>query len=251
MNIPDVVWTAAPNSLKPAEGAVDVFCAPLDVPAKRLEELSQLLSPDEWRRAGRIHHERDWRRFLVGRGTLREILGQLLNVNPARLEFSNGIFGKPQIAAPVAAQSLHFNLAHSDSLVVYATSRHELGVDIEHIREMEEADQIASRFFSPRETNCLHGLPAEQRLEAFFNCWTRKEAYLKALGRGLDDNLDQIEVSLAPGEPAELLPPHASRQWSLHTLAPAPEFVGALAIQEQVSRVNCWRWTGIPDLTQQ
>src|SRR6185436_4527974 len=133
------------------------------------------------------------------------ILGGLLNVKPASLVFSYGEFGKPQIAAPVAAHPHHFNMAHSDSIAVYATATHELGVDLERIRAMDETEQIAARFFSPREERCLLALPAKQRMEAFFNCWTRKEAYLKAIGLGLDDRIDEIEVSLAPGEAAELL----------------------------------------------
>ena len=247
MKAADVMWNAAPNGLKLTEGDVHVFCAPLDVPPDRLAELLQPLSYDEWQRAGRFRFERDRQRFLTGRGTLREILGVFLNVEPASFVFSNSEFGKPQIAAPVAAHSLHFNLAHSDSIALFAIAKHELGVDLECIRAMDETDQIASRFFSRREKRCLLSLPAEQRLEAFFNCWTRKEAYLKAIGSGLDDDLDQIEVSLAPGEAAKLLGvPSGPRQWLLHSLVPATEFVGALAIQQEDSRVHCWKWNGPP-----
>jgi len=245
MKTSDVRWNAAPNGLKLAEGDVHVFCAPLDVPPERFEELLQPLSYDEWQRAGRFHRGRDRERFLAGRGALREILGMFLNVNPASFVFSYGEFGKPQIAAPVAAHSLQFDLAHSDSMVVYAIAQHELGVDLERIRAMDETEQIASRFFTPRENSSLLALPEQQRLEAFFNCWTRKEAYLKAIGSGLNDGLDQIEVSLAPGQAAELRGvANASGQWSLHPLVPASEFVGALAIQQQNSRVNCWSWNG-------
>lgn len=243
----EVIWNAAPRGLKLMGGDVHVFCAPLDVPPARLEELVQPLSADEWQRAERVHFERDRRRFLAARGTLREILGALLNVKPASFVFSYGEFGKPQIAAPVVAHSLHFNLAHSDSIAVYATAEHALGVDLERIRAMDEAEEIASRFFSSREERCLLALPAEQRMEAFFNCWTRKEAYLKAIGLGLDDCLDQIEVSLAPGEAAQLLGvPNDSQQWLLHSLIPAAEFVGALAIQQEDARVNCWKWNQPP-----
>jgi 4'-phosphopantetheinyl transferase len=238
MKANDVVWDSAPSGLRPAEGVVHVFCAPLDVSANRLAELSHLLSSDEWLRAGRIHQERDWRRFLAARGTLREILGGLLKVQPGNLVFSLGEFGKPQIAEPAAGQSLYFNVAHS-------VAKHDLGVDLERIRALEEAEQIASRFFSAREASCLHALPEEQRLEGFFNCWTRKEAYLKGIGRGLDDGLNLIEVSLAPGEPAELLNArYKLPQWRLHSLAPAAEFVGALAVQQTDLQLNCWRWDG-------
>lgn len=243
----NVLWNDAPRGLKPVEGAVHVFCAPLDVAPKRLAELVQPLSDDERQRAGKFHRERDRQRFLAGRGTLREILSVLLNVNPASLKLSSGRFGKPQIAAPVAAQPLHFNLAHSDSIAVYAAANHELGVDLERVRALDEAEQIASRYFSPREAGCLLALPPEQRLEAFFNCWTRKEAYLKAIGLGLVDRLDQIEVWLAPGETTTLLSiPPDSQPWRLHSVIPAADFVGALVIHQQDSRVNCWKWNGPP-----
>jgi 4'-phosphopantetheinyl transferase len=241
----NVLWDAAPGGLKPGDSDVHVFCSPLDVPSKRVEELAPSLSDDEWQRAKRFRLERDRRRFLAGRGTLREILAALLELSPENLAFSYGEFGKPQIAAPAAARSFHFNLAHSDSIAVYAVAKHALGVDVERIRAMDDAEQIAERFFSPREKRCLLALPTEQRREAFFNCWTRKEAYLKAIGRGLDDGLDQIEVSLAPGEAAKLLGvPNDSQPWFLHSLVPAAEFVGALAVQPEDSRVNCWKWSG-------
>ena len=123
-------------------------------------------------------------------------------------------------------------------------------MDLERIRAMDETDQIAARFFSPREERCLLALPAAQRMEAFFNCWTRKEAYLKAIGVGLDDCLKQIEVSLVPGEAAELFGvPNDSEQWLLRSLRPAAEFVGALVIRQDDWRVNCWKWDGRHDAT--
>ena len=247
MKTVDVLWNAAPAGLKPADGEVHVFSRTLDVPSKRLERLSQSLSEDEWRRAERFHFERDRGRFIAGRGMLREILAALLDIHPASLVFSYGEFGKPRIAAPAAARSLHFNMAHSDSIAVCAIAKHELGVDVERVRAMDDAGRIAARFFSRREKDCLLTLPAEQRGEAFFHCWTRKEAYLKAIGSGLDDCLDQIEVSLAPGETAALLGvPNDSQSWRLHSLSPAAEFVGALAVHREDSRVNCWKWNGRP-----
>ena len=240
-----VSWNLAPRGLKAAAGTVHVFSAPLDLPAMRLKELAQWLSEDEWQRAERFHLERDHQRFIAGRGTLREILGALLDTAPAGLEFSYGVFGKPKLTAPVGADSLHFNVAHSDSIAVFATAKHELGVDVERIRALDETGDIATRFFSSREKDCLQALAEEQRQEAFFNCWTRKEAYLKAIGARLDDALSQVEVSLAPGEAAELLSaPENSRPWQLHSLNPAAGFVAALAVQPADSHVNCWSWSG-------
>jgi 4'-phosphopantetheinyl transferase len=247
MSSANVSWKAAPGGLTLVEGDVHVFCASLDVTPGRLEELVQALSDDEWQRAARFRLQRDRQRFLAGRGTLREVLGTLLKVKPASLVFSYGEFGKPQIAVPVAAHSLRFSVAHSEAVALCATSKQELGVDLERIRAMDDAEQIASRFFSPREERSLLALPAEQRLEAFFNCWTRKEAYLKAAGLGLSDCLDQIEVSLVPGEVAEpLRVPNDSRRWFLHSLFPPTGFVAALAVQQEALRVNTWEWNGPP-----
>ena len=244
MNHATVSWNAAPGGLKLIDGVVHVFCAPLDLPAMRLKELARWLSQDERQRAERFHLERDHRRFIAGRGTLREILAKLLDANPGGLQFSYGEFGKPQIAASVAAETLHFNVAHSDSIAVYAMAKRELGVDVERIRAMDEAEKIATRFFSSRENSCLQALVADQRQEAFFNCWTRKEAYLKAIGSRVDDSLSQIEVSLAPGEAAELFStPEDSQPWQLHSLNPAAGFVAALAVRPADSQVNCWSWS--------
>jgi 4'-phosphopantetheinyl transferase len=243
----DASWSAAPSGLKLADDNVHVFAAPLDVPAKRLEELEQWLSDDERQRASRFHLERDRRRFIAGRGILREILGTMSGVSPASLIFAYGEFGKPHIAAPVAARLLQFNLAHSDSIAVYATAKRTLGVDLERIRELDEVEQFAARFFSPDEEQRLLTLPDAQRREAFFNCWTRKEAYLKAIGTGLNNCIRQVEVSPGPGETAERLGvPDGSPRWRLHSLTPAIGFVGALVVQPEDSPVNCWHWNGPP-----
>lgn len=240
------LWHAAPGGLQPVKGETDVFCAALDVPSRRLEELMPFLSEDERQRAGRFYWERDRHRFLTGRGLLREILGALLKVSPTSLVFSYGAFGKPQIIAPAGAPALHFNLAHSDSVAVYAMANHELGVDLERLRPMDEVAQIAARFFSSREERCLLMLPSEQRQTAFFQGWTRKEAYLKALGRGLGDDLNQIEVSLTRSAAPELVSgPNPLKPWFLHTLFPTEEFVGALALPQQDSHVNYWTWNGL------
>jgi len=247
MRTAEFLWNDAPAGLKQATGEVNVFSAPLDVPTARFHELAQWLAEDEWQRAKRFHMKRDRSRFIVGRGQLREILGALLDVDPSKLAFSYGDFGKPQIATPVAAHSLHFNLAHSGSLAVYAVAMHELGVDLERVRAMDQKQQIVERFFSSREESHLAALPEAQRLEAFFNCWTRKEAYVKAIGLGLNNRLSQIEVSLAEFAVVEWLGvPRNSPRWFVHSLSPALDFVGALALPQQDARVNCWQWSGLP-----
>jgi 4'-phosphopantetheinyl transferase len=161
---------------------------------------------------------------------LRRLLGGFLGLEPERVELRYGPHGKPCV------EGLRFNLAHSHELALYAFSRgRELGVDLERIRPLRDAAAIAERYFSAEENAVLRSLPEIQRHEAFFRCWTRKEAYLKALGDGLARPLDSFDVTLAPGEPARLLrvqgAPDEAARWSLLHLDPAPGFVGALAAE--------------------
>jgi 4'-phosphopantetheinyl transferase len=120
-----------------------------------------------------------------------------------------------------------------------------LGVDLEQTRHVADLEQIALRFFSPRESTALLALSAEHRQAAFFKCWTRKEAYVKATGSGIARALNRFDVSLAPDEPARILSidgqPELAATWSLHDLAPTPGFAGALAVQAPAPQIGCWR----------
>lgn len=214
-----------------------------------VQQLAETLAPDERQRAERFHFERDRRRFIVGRGVLRRILGRYLALEPNRLQFCYGPWGKPALAGISTTQEgqFCFNLAHSQSLALYAvTCERELGVDIEYIRAVPEAEQIAARFFSAQENTVLRSLPPQQKQEAFFNCWTRKEAYIKAIGDGLAQPLAEFDVSLTPGEPASLLrisgDTQAAAGWSIQALTPAPGYVAALAVKGHDWQLKCWQW---------
>ena len=199
-------------------------------------ELARTLSEDERLKAKRFYFQKDQRRFVVTHGILRNILGRYLKIEPKRLKFSYGSHGKPAIDGVTDGHSLYFNMSHSHSLALFAfTWGRKIGVDVEYVRSMPDAEEIAQRFFSPRENAVFRTVPAGKKLEAFFNCWTRKEAFLKAIGNGLSRSLDSFEVSLAPEEPAQLLcvggdPLEASR-WRLRELAPAHGYAGALVVE--------------------
>lgn len=124
----------------------------------------------------------------------------------------------------------------------------ELGIDIERIRKDFPYQQIAESFFSPFENAVLRSLPEHQQLRAFFTCWTRKEAYIKAVGKGLSIPLNQFDVSLAPGEPAALLNvegnPEEASKWSLIELFPSSDMVAAVAVAGDCWKLHCWEWTG-------
>jgi 4'-phosphopantetheinyl transferase len=239
------VWDSPPTNLAISRDEVHVWRASLEHPAGYIQRLTQTLSEDERQRADRFRFERDRRRYIVGRGLLRAILGRYLNLVPGQLRFRYGPRGKPALAE--TRDELCFNIAHSHELALYAVAQgQEVGVDIEHVHSIYELEQMAERFFSSREVAVLRALPPDQKQEAFFNCWTRKEAYIKAIGDGLSRPLDQFDVSLAPGEPARLLnvagdSQEASR-WSIRALMPASGYVAALAVAGHGWRLQCWQW---------
>lgn len=209
-------------------GSVHVWCASLDcVPAER-GDLESLLSPDEKTRANRFHFPRDRNRYVVARGLLRELLGAYLQQAPGSLEFSYAQHGKPYLAGENAASGFSFNLSHSGDIVVYAFAvERNLGIDVEQIRADAAGDAIARRYFSAREIDDLRSLPEGAKLEGFFNCWTRKEAFLKATGMGLQLALDRFVVSLAPGEPAQFLSGVESK-WQIDSYSPAECYAAAV-----------------------
>ena len=235
-------------------GEVHVWWAALDLDTQRVAHLADSLSPDERARAERFHFDRDRVRFIAARGVLRALLGGYLGVSPPALAFEYGPHGKPALAAsstgaPAAALAaeVRFNVSHSTGVALYALARgRDVGVDVEGLRGDFATDEIADRFFSPAERMALRALPAEARCAAFFACWTRKEAYIKARGVGLSLALDAFDVSLAPGEPAALLAtrddPAARDHWSLRALDPGPGLAGAVVAEGRDWALRCWSW---------
>lgn len=240
-------WAIPPPYLLATSAEVHVWRASLRVPIGRVRDLERTLATDERARANRFVRERDRDQFVVSRGVLRAILGRYLGQNPCHLRFDYSPFGKPMLSADSGLANIRFNVSHSGDIALYAvTSGREIGVDIERIRTDFGTEDIAQRFFSRREIAALRGLPAPCRLEAFFACWTRKEAYLKARGDGLSLPLDGFDVSLAPGHPAALLGVHddaaEAARWSLRELFPGPDHVAALAVEGHGWRLHCWQW---------
>jgi 4'-phosphopantetheinyl transferase len=194
--------------------------------------LKPLLAEDELNRAARFHFEKDRNHFVVARAWLRKLLAAYLGISPGDLRFSYAEKGKPTLEESQRS-SLSFNLAHSGGMAIYAFSRNrELGVDLEFIREDLADEKIAERFFSEREINDLRSLPAEQRQRAFFDCWTRKEAYIKARGEGLSMPLDEFDVAFLPGSTAALLRNHKNpeevNRWMMRAVEVPEGYVAAL-----------------------
>ncbi|HZG52707.1 MAG TPA: 4'-phosphopantetheinyl transferase superfamily protein, partial [Pyrinomonadaceae bacterium] len=195
------MWVDPPPATLLADGEVHLWRASLAQTPDALRRLYSTLAPDESAKAARYHFPRDRDHYIAARGLLRQLLGRYLAQPPHALRFAYGAYGKPSLDGATAAADLRFNLSHSHELALYAFARgREVGIDIEHIRADFADDDIAARFFSAREVSMLRALPARARTSAFFNCWTRKEAYIKARGEGLSHPLDQFDVSLTPGE---------------------------------------------------
>jgi len=206
--VPRRPWTTASFE----NDAIQVVVTRLDLEPEAVRASAALLSDAERQRASRFVFDRDRRRFIVARARLRRSLAARLSVRPESVELVYGAHGKPRLARHCPTSDLHFNVSHAEDVAVYAFSHgREIGVDIESVRVIHDTEDIAARFFSHREYEAYLALEPRDRPLGFFNCWTRKEAYVKALGDGLSHPLDCFDVTLAPGEPAKILRDAAAR----------------------------------------
>jgi len=226
----------------PSDGEVRVWIASLDLGAEAVNRLGRLLSDDERERAARFCYHRDAMRFVASRAVLRTILGECLGVELCMVDFTYGPRGKPELAAPFDRSGVRFNVSHSASLGLCAvTGRRRVGVDSERLRPLPDLDAVGERVFSPRERQALRRLPCTERRQGFFNCWTRKETYVKAIGDGFSHPLDRFTVSLAPGTPVRLERADgdsaAPGRWTLEAFAPDPEYAAAIAVEGRLRRL--------------
>lgn len=244
-------WPAAPaepfGEGQPEEGEIHVWRASLDLPQDRVRELERFLSADELERAKRflVRSARD--RYTVARAVLRNILSRYVFAAPADLRFRYTEYGKPELAHP--ATSIQFNVSHSHGLAVYAvTADVPVGIDVEYLHRRATMDRlkIAHRVFSDREYNELASMPRYRRDEAFLACWTRKEAFVKAIGQGLSCPLDQFDVTVDPRDPPELQATRwdalEAERWAMASVDPGPDYIGALAVPARNLKITRWQW---------
>jgi len=225
-------WTHPPDSLNLESDHVDIWRLSLNLLVGSVKLTESTLSADETERVARFHFEVDKNRFLVTHSALRKILGRYLHRDPAELKFSLNQYGKPALVN----SALEFNLSHSgDFALIAVTQRRKIGVDVERIRQGISSHVIAQQYFSKAEVAELQSLPIEQRGSAFFTCWTRKEAYIKAQGLGLSLPLESFDVSLTPGQLATLRATRPdekeSARWTLRSLEVDPNYAGAVAVE--------------------
>ena len=223
---------------------VHLWGCSLDLPTASLDEAYAVLAGDEIERARRYKFTRDQRRFVAARSFLRRTLAEYVSVSPPDLSFVYGTYGKPGLSPGPDGARVEFNLSHSGDVAILAiTEGAVVGVDVEQVVPISNLQGMASRFFSMYENAALNQMPPETRDFAFYCCWTRKEAFLKALGHGLAHPLDSFDVSLDVTYPrlvAVRRDREAPSQWTLFHLCPVPGYVAAVAVKGSGARI-VWR----------
>lgn len=242
------LWPVSVMPLIPGPSVVAVYAFELDQPRPVVVELQRLLSGDEIDRADRFATRTLRDRYIVGRAGLRLGLAAALDKAPVALRFDYGTNGKPALVDEPefdGAGKLHFNLSHSGGRALLAVAVGAgVGVDIELVRSDIEVDDLAGRFFSPRERAAYRAFPQHERAAAFFRCWTRKEAIIKAVGDGLGLPLDSFDVDLDTYNSRVLrfIDQSHPDDWSLLHLDPAADYVGAVAVRAPSFRAECRSW---------
>jgi 4'-phosphopantetheinyl transferase len=241
------MWRDPPDKLLLTKDQVHVWRAYLDCGRDFIKGIGKTLSSDEKRRAKRFYFRKDQYRYIATRGVLRNILSLYVDSSPKDLRFCYSDYGKPYLSAELNPGQICFNQTHSRGLAVYAVTRsRKVGIDVEYMNQNIEGEKIAKKFFSPRENAMLRSVPEKNKKEAFFNCWTRKEAYVKARGEGLSIPLDQFDVSMFPGEPASLLnindSPDEVSNWVLEHIFADEHYACALATEGNSLKFKFWLW---------
>ena len=233
------MWQAGRQNITLVEKEIHVWKADLQIDVEQIELFWATFSKEEKARADRFKFAEHRTYFIASRGILRQLLSRYLSSPASSFIFNYGKQGKPELSQ---FPELQFNVSHSKGHALFAFAKNSsIGVDLEYVDPSIEFEVIAPRFFSKNEATTLLNLPIERRPAVFFNCWTRKEAFIKAKGGGLSIPLDQFEVTLLENDPAKLLAidwaPEEVEQWSMFSFFPERDMVGALAIKSKVEQV--------------
>ena len=245
-NTGNSVWESPLRSPILKDNEIHVWRANLELSLPKIERLTALLSSDEIARANCFRFPQHKRRFIVARGILRQLLGNYLTVAPRSLNFTYEPRGKP-LLTKVKNTALEFNISHSQEYALFGfTRRHLIGVDLEYRRSMPDCLKIAQRFFSAKEFKMLKDVAEDERAKLFFQFWTAKEAYLKALGTGLSGSLASVEIAFDLHQYPYIrrLESEKKIDWSLYPCTPAKDYLGAIAVNTSLSdsQIFFWHW---------
>jgi len=244
----NTVWQPPPPSLKLESHTVHVWRLRLDNPKLEAAQFRSLLNTEECARADRYRFDRDRNRFTTTRGILRTLLERYTGVNKTKIEFLFSKHDKPALDPNLCDQRIEFNVSHSGTMALIGfTPDHAIGVDVEQTDRPISQAKIAERFFSPDEVNRLRQLPEAERNEAFFRCWTRKEAFIKAHGDGLSLPLDSFSVTLGPDDPPRLLRfdgKPGPECWSIAAIEVGERYAGAACVASPAPAYHKFEYTG-------
>lgn len=248
MNLPPDKWLSPPPYLDfKTDNEAHLWRIDLKPESPNTQISFDILSPDERRRAEKYRFENDKKHFINARAALRQILSRYLNLAPKQIEFSCNRYGKPELNFKNLDNSLNFNFSSSGKIALCAVTRkRKVGIDVEFIKGESANVEIAGRFFSPDEIEALKEIPAELKTGAFFSVWTRKEAFIKAVGKGLSHPLQSFSVSVEPDEITPSLTINDNLEndiWSLVSFSPHPDYAAALAIEGDLPMLRFWQWS--------
>ncbi len=241
------MWQIPFDTLVLTEYETHVWRAKLDLSTDEISELTKILAEDERIKAFRFRFPQHQQRYIAARGILRKLLGSYLNISGDAIEFDYNSRGKPQISN-LNAINLQFNVSHSQDLALYGITRdRRIGIDLEYLRNMDDAEKIARRFFAPTESELVASLTGDEQKQVFFQLWTAKEAYLKAIGSGLAGGLNTVEIDLKPQAIALLSVGETSENaanWSLNPFMPQLNYVATVATetQQKSQQIKFFTW---------
>ena len=238
-------WQKPPLEDYQVGAAVHVWRVDLGAAASQGRLADDSLSDEEHVRAARLRRPADRDRYVGSHRALRIILARYLNILPEQIRYRASAQGKPGLAPGFDDSQLRFNLAHSGDLALVAVAQgREVGVDVEHFRPLPEVETIAERQFSAGEREALAKLPEAERPRAFFNIWSCKEAFIKAIGQGLAYPLANFSVPLAAiaGSRPARVESNASQDWGLRTLAVGTGYAGAVVAEGLLWEIRLWQF---------
>jgi len=248
MNTYSPKWRLAIPGKLSNSNQIHVWRGNINLTKLQVEGMLKILSKDELERAGRFRFERDQKRFIAARGLLRQILSFYIEKSPHTFQFEYNNYGKPILVTDSGCDTLSFNLSHSGTIALYAfTYDRKIGIDIERIRDDVAIEQIAQSFFSPSEIGSLMKINKNMLTEVIFQYWTRKEAFLKAIGEGISFPMKQFDVSLVSGRaltPITLLSDNLeSSVWYGQDLFPGCGYAAAIAVEGSDLDLSCWHYS--------
>lgn len=238
-----MIWQQAEKHPLLASRDVHIWRAFFDAWQPEVSRLTSVLNAAERERASRFYFEKDRSASIISRGLLRLLLGRYCSLDPQQIAFDYNEYGKPILVQDKQSAPIHFNLAHSHNTVVYAfTFIDSVGIDVEYIRSNIEYEDLAQHYFSPFEIAQLQAVSVTQKSQAFYAGWARKEAYIKARGKGLSIALDAFDVTLQPDAPARLVACREDAQdvedWSLYALPAEDDYASALVLKGECEKLH-------------